>query len=666
MAIYDVQAPDGSILEIEGPDNATDEQIQKFAATQFRPKSDLGPRGADGIPVNGYPSKEAFRKDALASLSPAELAAVQPRQSRSPSANVGLDARDMLAQRSPFSNPEPQSRWDALKAQTGAVANEATRFAVGVAKPVVGAARLIADSHPLSMQARDEGRRTAAQKYIFDPMAENFKETDKILNPSGEFDVPGFAGEIMSPLSLKGSQLASTAKSVLGKTAQGATFGGVMGAVQDDQKALEGAGMGAAISLPLAVVSKYVGKPVAELMKYYFPFDKKGAERIANKYKREIVGEENMNKIVADIEEQLGRAGTGTNVPGYQKTVGEMVSHMPEASPLQALQKQGASRQGGTSALYFQRELDQQKAIKDALRTVAKTPEELESAVASRGALAAEEYGAAARKLKIDDELKRLLGDPYFKKIEQEARDMSVSSGKKDMTSFLQNAKSLLSTTAREAKDPKERMLVGNVERKLTDWLADANPQWNTARENFKQRSIPINQMQVGQQIEKKLMSPADQMMPGGYLRAIQDETATIKNATGQPRSSFGQVFNTQQKQTLDEIGNLLENKLAANKPLQGTHLDTKDIAAAKMIQLPRLLDTKVSMTNWLLRMATGGKSKLENHIDEINSLQMLDPKKFVEAMKDLPPTQRELIAKQLSLRNQGLIAPAVMTNEEE
>ena len=33
--IYEVQAPDGSILEIEGPDNATNEQIAAFAAQQF-------------------------------------------------------------------------------------------------------------------------------------------------------------------------------------------------------------------------------------------------------------------------------------------------------------------------------------------------------------------------------------------------------------------------------------------------------------------------------------------------------------------------------------------------------------------------------------------------------------------------------------------------------
>ncbi len=568
----------------------------------------------------------------------------------------------------------PASALDRLLAQTKAVGTEATQFAAGAGRNMAGAGEFLGNALTQGMGVSDRTlgigteTRPMAQRLVqkpFNALGESFKRTDQILNPSGEFDVAGLVGEAMGPAGLGIAKGLGAGKGVIDKTLRSTMAGAGAGATQLGEDNIGvGAGTGSLIGGTLATVNRFIGRPVAEMIKYFTPG---GANRLANKYTNEIVGPENVQKIVADIEEQLGRKGTGTFVPGYQKTVGEMVSHMPEASPILALEKATAAGPRGISQQFGQRASDNKGAIEKAVRGVARTPEELDSAIASRGALAANEYGAAAKKLRIDSELKALMDDPYFQKIKTEALDMTQSSGKGDMTSFLQNAKSLLSTAGRTEQDATKRKLVGDVERKLTDWLADANPLWNKARENFKQRSIPINQMQVGQQIEKRLLSPSDQMMPGGYLKAISDETATIKNATGQPRSTFGQVFTGKQQATLDEVGQILEGKLAAQKPLQATRLGGDDIAEDAVIHLPQLLSRPVAMANWAIKQITGHKGNLEARVDKVNAARLLDPAKFAAAMKTLPSGEREMIEKALSTaKYQGLIAPTVNQLIEE
>jgi hypothetical protein len=556
---------------------------------------------------------------------------------------------------------------DRLLAQTKEVGREATQFAVGAGKGLAGTGEFLVDA--LTQGISPQVNKLARSG--FDPLKERFKQTEQILNPSGDFNVAGTAGEMMSPAGLGVAKGLGIGKGVVDKTLRGAVSGATTGATQLGEDNMgAGAGIGAGIGGTLAVANKFIGRPVIEMIKYFTPG---GAARMANRYTNEIVGPENVQKIVADIEEQLSRQGTGTFVPGYQKTLGETVSHMPAASPLLALEKATAAGPRGISEQFGQRAADQRSAIEQALRPIAGTPEELASAVGKRSAIDRVNYGAAAGTDKdkaVMPLLMQLQKQPYFNEVYNEAALMGTQSGKLDLTTLLHNAKVILedkmTATGDATLNRAKRALTGNLIEELTTGLGKANPLYDTARTVSKANAVPVNRMRVGQALEEKLVSPTDQMMPGGYLRAIDNETKLIKDATGRPRSNFGQVFSGQEQATINEIGQLLEGKLAAQKPLQATRIGGNDIADQAVIHLPQLLSRPVAMANWAVKQITASTGNLEARVDKVNAARMLDPAKFAEAMKTLPSGERAMIEKALgAAKYQGLIAPAVNSLED-
>jgi hypothetical protein len=82
-----------------------------------------------------------------------------------------------------------------------------------------------------------------------------------------------------------------------------------------------------------------------------------------------------------------------------------------------------------------------------------------------------------------------------------------------------------------------EKGAVGEIKNELVKRLGEKNPAYAKAREEFAKASIPINQMQVGQELQKALTSTLGTAeRPSTFASAATEAARTIKRATGSPR----------------------------------------------------------------------------------------------------------------------------------
>lgn len=238
-----------------------------------------------------------------------------------------------------------------------------TRFALGAASPVLGAAQLAAE--------------TVGDK----PAAEQFKKLEKMKQAgmraygSEGTDVIGLGGAVLGPGSLAAMKVAPAATG-LGRAGQGAAIGAGFGAVSpvaDEDywsskggQVLLGTVIGGAVpaAIDAAKTAGGVGRSLIDMT------TEGGAKRILSRYQRKIIGEEQVPSVI-----QAARSAPEF-VPGSKPTAAEALATTPAGSPIVAHQNITAATPGGISAQFGQRKLDQQAAIEAAekARDIATAP----------------------------------------------------------------------------------------------------------------------------------------------------------------------------------------------------------------------------------------------------------------------------------------------------
>jgi hypothetical protein len=548
MAIYRVQAPDGSILRIEGPDDASPEELSSAAAQQYKPQQ------AD--PTEGMSGTEKFL------------------------AGMGKGFYDIGR---------------------------------GIGNVVTDAIPAAAELGFATRKDTDEANRR-----------------DKALMDTGA----GFAGNVTgNVVALAPTALIPGAATVPGAAALGGLLGAAQPVGEDDSRTAN-ATLAAMFSaaIPAGVAIAKAGKSLVE------PLTHAGRERIAARTLERF----------ADDPQSIMRA-TGEIIPGAKPTLAEATLDPGIAT----LQRGAFSAEPRMASALTNRGLDQNAARVAALRQVAGDEGELAFHKASRDTAAKELYERAFAEVPgdtkwIKGEVSKLMKRPAFVDALKEAQTIAANEGIKISPKNPENAAQLLHYT-KMALDDKIAVAEGNAQRALIDTRnkvvsmlesKDFSPSYREARDTFKQMSKPINRMEIGREIERRVLPNLDDargnptLTPARFAQGIKDEAGITRKATGF-QSNFADQLRPEDVRVLEAIRQDLSRSAAADKIGRASGSPTAQNLSSQnfLRQIAGPLGMPQSwMENTLLRTAMRpldfAYTKAEPQIQSAMAEMLLDPQR--------------------------------------
>lgn len=208
------------------------------------------------------------------------------------------------------------------------------------------------------------------------------------------------------------------------------------------------------------------------------------------------------------------------------------------------------------------------------------------------------------------------------------------------------------------AKDPTtglsshEQAALSDLDTALGGHLGD---KYQVAEDTYREMSEPVNQMRIGQFLERKLTSALNEEAPQraeGYAQALRDAPKSVKSKVGGPRlNSIVEKLTPDQVKAVesvrDDLANMAEYRRLANAGrATGNRADdayTRSVDQTGKMHAPNLLNRTAMLINWVTkRLEANMDAKLAEEI----AREMLDPKAAGDAMAK-------------ALRNRKVRAPA-------
>ena len=466
------------------------------------------------------------------------------------------------------------------------------------------------------------------------------ERTNQLRGPNAGFDWARLAGNVASPAALMAAAKVPLAATRMGKIGQGVGIGAVAGAtapVTDggenfaSSKALQTAG-GMALGGAIPAVAPLVTGPVkagyhALIEPWLQPAAIKGRAFL------EAAGEK-ADDIIRLLRENK------EIVPGSRPIAGEAAADAG-ATKFSALQKQAADI---APDAYAERGAQQNAARLSALRTgVAGDAEQLAAAETARKARTDPLYRAATAQGNLVETF------PVKFDIEQL---LSRNPGNRELVGELNNVKKGLLYANGELRTEagqvasvidglktaiakEDNKFIAGTLRKLKTDLEKAIPGYESAQKAYRQMSAPVNQMQVGQHLEQKLvpaLSDDAKQRSSVYAQAVRDAPGTIKRSTGQPRfDELTDVLTPQQMSVVNGIRDDLARGAKFEDLARKGAKAAPDISAASGDhKITGMFDRTITIANAIIGRLEG---KVNKRLAAEIASEMLNPPKVAETL---------------------------------
>ena len=460
--------------------------------------------------------------------------------------------------------------------------------------------------------------------------------------------VPAAAAKMLAKLAASGPAAARVAEGLArhwygratGRAVAGGVTGGTIGALSEDGSTEGGAMLGAGINVALPPAIAGAIKGITAAKNTIYPTAGSLGVRAAG---------DKADDVIRALET------TRSGVPGVNLTGGQAAvpANSAEFAALQQLvaTRGDPSRYFGPKGIEGQQETARLGAMAGEFGTAA----DINAAKLARSAESRGNYETAFNvAVRRNPELRTLWNNPYFKDELPEAWKIMRAEGlspTKDLTRLLHYVKLGLDARIESATKPGQpaiseasKRAIGNLQDELVGWMGKNNPQYEAARAAHQAASQPINQMKIGQELERVMTAPATGAeRPASFGAALRRMETTIDKKTGKPTI---EGLTTSQRDLVNALVDDFKRDAAYQELSKAGRSNLAERVGKEELPPTGFFQPMVSAArSWVNRLLGTGFEKGINRAAPVFE----NPQELASAMRQATPRQREMLARYIA-----------------